>query len=107
MLTFGIYANVHQEFTLGALVSLMEHRLGAWLDATREGARTCAWDPLCGEHEGACASCLHLAFGCNISLDPSGDGERPRIPRNHLLDRGVLFGSPPAHLPVIHRGFWE
>jgi hypothetical protein len=92
LLTFGIYANVHQEFTLGALVSLLEHRLGAWLDATAEGAQTCAWDPVCGEHEGACASCLHLAFGCTN--------------RNQDLDRAVLFGAPAGHVPEIVRGYW-
>ncbi len=92
LLTFGIYANVHQEFTLGALVSLLEHRLGAWLEATNEGAQTCAWDPVCGEHEGACASCLHLAFGCTQ--------------RNSDLDRAVLFGSPAGHAFEIARGYW-
>jgi hypothetical protein len=92
MMTFGIYANVHQEFTLGALVSLLEHRLGAWLDATTEGAQTCAWDPVCGEHEGACASCLHLAFGCTE--------------RNRGLDRAVLFGAPAGHELEIATGFW-
>lgn len=93
LLTFGIYANVHQEFTLGALVSLMEHRLGEWLDATQEGARRCPWDPVCEEHEGACGSCLHLAFGCTE--------------RNHDLDRATLFGAPAEHELQVDRGFWE
>ena len=93
LLTFGVFANVHQEFTLGALVSLMEHRLGEWLEATAEGARRCPWDPVCEEHDGACGSCLHLAFGC-----PD---------RNHGLDRATLFGSPAGHTPQIDKGFWE
>lgn len=93
LLTFGVYANVHQEFTLGALVSLMEHRLGEWLDATQEGAQRCPWDPVCEEHEGACASCLHLAFGC------------PE--RNRGLDRATLFGAPVAHEMPVDKGFWE
>ena len=93
LLTFGVYANVHQEFTLGALVSLMEHRLGEWLDATQEGAQRCPWDPVCEEHEGACASCLHLAFGC-----PD---------RNEGLDRATLFGAPVGHAMAVARGFWE
>jgi len=93
LLTFGVYANVHQEFSLGALVSLMEHRLGEWLDATQEGARRCPWDPVCEEHEGACASCLHLAFGC------------PE--RNRGLDRATLFGSPAEHDLPVDKGFWE
>jgi hypothetical protein len=93
LLTFGVYANVHQEFTLGALVSLMEHRLGDWLDATRDGAQRCPWDPVCEEHEGACGSCLHLAFGC------------PE--RNQGLDRAMLYGSAAGHEPVVSKGFWE
>lgn len=93
LLTFGVYANVHQEFTLGALVSLMEHRLGEWLDATQAGAQRCPWDPVCEEHEGACGSCLHLAFGC-----PD---------RNYGLDRATLYGSPVGHELAVDKGFWE
>jgi hypothetical protein len=94
LLTIGLYADTHQEFTLGALVSLVEHRLGEWLDATLDGADTCAWDPQCGQQDGACAACLHLAFGCTSF--------------NADLDRAVLFGTPPGHEPVldIARGYW-
>lgn len=96
LLTIGLYANVHQEFTLGALVSLVEHNLRSWLEASRDGAQTCAWDPLCYDHEGACASCLQLAFGCE------------RKARNERLDRAVLFGSSGRERePYIARGFWE
>jgi hypothetical protein len=97
MLTFGLYANVHQDFTLGALVSLVEHNVRSWLEASRQGAETCTWDPVCGETEGACANCLHVAFGC----------ER----WNRDLDRAVLFGTATEHhegdrVPVT-TGFWE
>lgn len=96
MLTIGLYANVHQEFTLGALVSLVEHNLRSWLEASREGAQTCAWDPLCYEHEGACASCLQLAFGCE------------RRARNELLDRAVLYGSSGEERGHFFKlGYWE
>jgi hypothetical protein len=96
MLTIGLYANVHQEFTLGALISLVEHNLRSWLEASREGAQTCAWDPLCYDHEGACASCLQLAFGCE------------RRSRNELLDRAVLYGSSGSEREhFIKLGFWE
>jgi hypothetical protein len=71
----------------------MEHRLGEWLDATQEGARRCPWDPVCEEHEGACGSCLHLAFGC--------------AERNHDLDRATLFGAPVGHELAVEKGFWE
>jgi len=60
---------------------------------TQEGARRCPWDPVCEEHEGACASCLHLAFGC------------PE--RNTGLDRATLFGSPAEHDLPVDKGFWE
>lgn len=96
MLTIGLYANVHQEFTLGALVSLVEHNLRSWLEASREGAQTCAWDPLCYDHEGACASCLQLAFGCE------------RRSRNEPLDRAVLYGSSGSEREhFFKQGFWE
>jgi hypothetical protein len=96
MLTIGLYANVHQEFTLGALVSLVEHNLRSWLEASREGAQTCAWDPLCYDHEGACASCLQLAFGCE------------RRSRNEPLDRAVLYGSSVSEREhFFKQGFWE
>ncbi len=87
LLTIGLYADTHQEFTLGALVSLVEHRLSDWLDATLDGAGTCAWDPQCGQQDGACATCLHLAFGCTSF--------------NADLDRAVLFGTPPGHEQVL------
>jgi hypothetical protein len=95
MLTFGLYADTHQEFTLGALVSMVEHQLGDWLEATREAAEQCAWDPQCGVEDGACMTCLHLAFGC---------GEF-----NERLDRAVLFGSPAGHEETLEiaKGFWE
>lgn len=93
LLTFGLYADTHQEFTLGALVSLVEHRLAEWIDAAREGAQHCDWDPQCGRDDGACMGCLHLSFGCEHY--------------NELLDRAVLFGSPHGHARQIRRGFWS
>lgn len=97
MLTIGLYANVHQEFTLGALVSLVEHNLRSWLEASRQGAETCTWDPVCGETEGACANCVHLAFGCEHW--------------NRGLDRAVLFGTATEHHEgdrvAVTTGFWE
>jgi len=92
-LTIGLFADVHQELSLGALVALVEHRLGEWLDATNEGARACQWDPHCGQHDGACMACLHLTFGCDK--------------HNHLLDRATLFGSPDGHTPTIDTGYWD
>ena len=103
LLTIGLYADTHQEFTLGALVSLVEHRLAEWLDATLDGADTCAWDPQCGQQDGACAACLHLAFGCatfNAELDRAvlfGSAARPRARarrRARLLDVPVSGPSP-------------
>jgi hypothetical protein len=92
MLTLGLYADTHQEFTLGGLVSLVEHRLGEWLDRALEGARNCAWDPQCAHQEGACMSCLHTSFGCDLF--------------NEQLDRAVLFGSPQTHELQINHGYW-
>lgn len=96
MLTIGLYASTHQEFTLGALVSLVEHNLASWLKAAQEGAETCTWDPLCRETDGSCAGCLQLAFGCERG--------------NEGLDRAVLFGSDSNardDRPTVAHGFWE
>lgn len=93
LLTVGVYADTHQEFTLGALISLAEHRLGEWLDAAHEGAQHCDWDPQCGRDDGACMGCLHLSFGCSHY--------------NENLDRAVLFGSPHGHKRIIRHGFWS
>src|SRR6266700_5331494 len=92
MLTFGLYADTHQEFTLGALVSLVEHRLSEWLDASRAGARNCPWDPQCAHQDGACMGCLHTTFGCDFF--------------NEELNRSVLFGALPTHDLDIREGFW-
>lgn len=91
-LTIGLFADVHQELSLGALVALVEHRLGEWLEASAEGAEGCQFDPHCSEDEGACPACMHLAFGCEH--------------RNENLDRGLLFGTPEGHEPVIEHGYW-
>ncbi len=92
-LTFGLFADTHQEYTLGALVSLVEHKLSEWLDATLNEAARCDWDPQCGHDEGACMGCLHLSFGCDHF--------------NERLDRAVLFGSPAGHVREVQRGFWQ
>jgi len=93
MLAFGLFADTHQDFTLGALVSLIEHRLMEWLDAAWDGVRSCDWDPHCARADGACMGCLHLAFGCNQF--------------NADLDRAVLIGSPADHALDIVRGYWQ
>ncbi len=105
-LTIGLYANTHQEFTLGALVSLVEHNLRSWLAATRTGVETCAWDPRCSDHDGACANCLHLAFGCNHH---DQDGDRRHNRRNRDLDRALLFGTadPNSRDTAVSVGYWE
>lgn len=92
-LTIGLFADLQQNLSLGALVALVEHRLGEWLDAAAEGGDHCQWDPHCSEQDGACMSCLHLAFSCDHHNDD--------------LDRGLLFGTPDGHEPQIDVGYWE
>jgi hypothetical protein len=93
MLTVGLFADVHQEVSLGALVALVEHRLAEWLDATLVDAEHCPWDPHCGEEDGACMACLHLAFSCD-----KYNGE---------LNRAVLFGSAEGQELQVGYGYWE
>lgn len=93
-LAIGLYANVHQEFSLGALVSLVEHHLSTWLKEAMRGTEVCTWDPRCSEHDGACANCLHLAFGCQH--------------RNQDLDRALLYGAadPGGRSTAAATGYW-
>jgi hypothetical protein len=91
-LTFGLYADTHQEFSLGALMSLAENRLREWLEVAMDGARACDWDPECGRGGGACMGCLHLSFGCQEF--------------NGSLNRAMLFGSPAGDPDGVAHGFW-
>src|SRR6202012_1292158 len=93
MLTVGIYADTHQEFTLGALIWLVENRLKEWLESAKDSADQCEWDPHCHNQDGACMSCLHLAFGCESF--------------NRDLDRAALVAAPDPGEGRITHGYWE
>jgi hypothetical protein len=66
-LTFGIYVSSFQEYTLGALWTLLRNRTREWLSHARKSVRSCDNDPLCHNHSPrACERCLYLTYGCPI-----------------------------------------
>ncbi|MGD0742107.1 MAG: hypothetical protein ABSA31_02285 [Acidimicrobiales bacterium] len=76
-LTTAIYVASYNEFTLGALDTVLRRRLNHWLLKTANDIEHCDNDPLCsqtssGRPHAACDRCLHLSFGCrtwNTDLD--------------------------------------
>jgi len=64
-LTFAIYVSSYQEFSIGALWTLMHSRVRAWMERIEESAFRCDNDPLCHNRSPrACERCLFLTFGC-------------------------------------------
>lgn len=76
-LTTAIYVASYNEFTLGALDTVLRRRLGSWLTDAVEGMENCDNDPLCSHVSperpyASCDRCLYLSFGCrtwNADLD--------------------------------------
>ena len=76
-LTVAIYVASYNDFTLGALDTVLRRRLGPWLTHTVDGVAHCDNDPMCAQTSpqrphAACDRCLHLTFGCrtwNADLD--------------------------------------
>ena len=64
-LTFAIYVSSYQEFSIGALWTLMHSRARAWMERIEDVAFRCQNDPLCHNRSPrACERCLYLTFGC-------------------------------------------
>jgi hypothetical protein len=76
-LTAAIYVASYNEFTLGALDTVLRRRLNHWLLKTVDDVDHCDNDPMCSQvsphrPHAACDRCLHLSFGCrtwNADLD--------------------------------------
>ncbi len=70
-LTTAVYVASYNEFTLGALDTVLRRRVGSWLRAAAEGMERCDNDPLCSHVSSerpyaACDRCLYLSFGCRV-----------------------------------------
>jgi len=76
-LTAGIYVGSYNDFTLGALDTVLRRRVSPWLTRAADDVNHCDNDPMCGQTSShrphaACDRCLHLSFGCrswNADLD--------------------------------------
>lgn len=76
-LTSAIYVASYNEFTLGALDTVLRRRLANWLLKAVDDMEHCDNDPMCSHvspkrPHASCDRCLHLSFGCrtwNADLD--------------------------------------
>ena len=89
-----IYCQNTQGFNMGALFSIFEMYFDKWLDTASNVASECIFDPICVEHEAACAGCV---FTNEISCQHF----------NHDLDRTILIGKYDKEEDKRFWGFWE
>jgi hypothetical protein len=76
-LTTAVYVASYNDFTLGALDTVLRRRVAAWLARAAGNIDHCDNDPMCSQtsphrRHAACDRCLHLTFGCrtwNADLD--------------------------------------
>ena len=89
-----IYCQNTQGFNMGALFSVFEMYFDKWLEGANKVAGECIFDPICVEHEAACAGCI---FTNEISCQHF----------NHDLDRTMLIGKYDKENGKRFWGFWE
>ena len=89
-----IYCQNTQGFNMGALFSIFEMYFDKWLDTASKVASECIFDPICVDHEAACAGCV---FTNEISCQHF----------NHDLDRTILIGKYDKEADKRFWGFWE
>lgn len=76
-LTAAIYVASYNDFTLGALDTVLRRRVSPWLLRAADDVNHCDNDPMCSHTSpqrphAACDRCLHLSYGCrtwNADLD--------------------------------------
>ena len=89
-----IYCANSQGFSMGALYSAFQSQFDKWLKHARENSKKCIFDPICINHEKACAGCLFLnEVSCKHF--------------NKDLDRSYLCGYFDVEKQEKLKGFWE
>lgn len=88
-----LYVSSHVAFTLGGIDSVVRSNLSPWLQAAREFAGQCSFDPVCSASGGACLACLYPKFGCGYF--------------NRTVSRAFLFGGRILGHSEPVTGFWE
>lgn len=89
-----VYCANSQGFSMGALYSAFQTQLDRWLKHARTNSKKCIFDPVCINHEKACAGCLFLN---EISCQHF----------NKDLDRSYLCGHFDSSIQCKMKGFWE
>lgn len=89
-----VYCQNTQGFNMGALFSVFEMYFEKWMNNAIKIAGECIFDPICIEHEAACAGCI---FTNEISCEHF----------NHDLDRTMLIGKYNNETQERFWGFWE
>ena len=89
-----IYCSNSQGYSMGALYNAFQTHLDKWLKHAKENARKCIFDPICINHEKACAGCLFLN---EVSCQHY----------NKDLDRSYLCGHYDVSIQKKTKGFWE
>lgn len=89
-----IYCQNTQGFNMGALFSVFEMYFDKWIESANKVASECIFDPICSEHEAACAGCVYTN---EISCQHF----------NHDLDRTLLVGRYDRENEKRFWGFWE
>ena len=89
-----IYCQNTQGFNMGALFSIFEMYFEKWMEGALKTASECIFDPICVDHEAACAGCV---FTNEISCQHF----------NHDLDRTMLIGKYDKETGKRFWGFWE
>lgn len=89
-----IYCANSQGFSMGALYSAFQSQFDKMLKHARENSKKCIFDPLCINHDKACAGCLFLnEVSCKHF--------------NKDLDRSYLCGYFDVQKQERLKGFWE
>ncbi len=89
-----IYCSNSQGFSMGALYSAFQMHFERWLKHSRTNSKKCIFDPICINHEKACAGCLFLnEVSCRHF--------------NKDLDRSYLCGHFDIQNQKIMKGYWQ
>ena len=89
-----IYCANSQGFSMGALYSAFQSQLDKWLKHAGENSQKCIFDPICINHDKACAGCLFLnEVSCKHF--------------NKDLDRSYLCGYYDIQKQAKLKGYWE
>ncbi len=89
-----VYCANSQGFSMGALYSAFQSQFDRWLKHASENSRKCIFDPLCINHDKACAGCLFLnEVSCKHF--------------NKDLDRSNLCGYFDVQKHEKLKGYWE